>query len=79
VPVVAADLPVHREVCGEAALFFPRFSPQELADQVLRLEASPDLRKTFIESGRIRSREFSWEKHVDALLDLATSLARDSR
>src|SRR5580704_2684446 len=45
VPIVAADLPVHREVCGEAALFFQRFSPQESADQVLRLEASPDLRK----------------------------------
>jgi len=79
VPVVAADLPVHREICGEAALFFQRFSSQELADQVLRLEASLDLRKAFIESGRTRSREFSWEKHVDELLDLATSLRKDFR
>jgi glycosyltransferase involved in cell wall biosynthesis len=79
VPVVAADLPVHREVCGEAALFFQRFSPQELADQILRLETSPDLRKTLIESGRTRSREFSWEKHVDELLDLATRLAQGFR
>ena len=74
VPVVAADLPVHREVCGQAALYFQRFSPEDLADQVLRLEASPDLRKSSTERGRNRSREFSWEKHVEEILSVATSL-----
>jgi glycosyltransferase involved in cell wall biosynthesis len=77
-PVVAADLPVHREVCGEAALYFQRFSPQELAEQVLRLEASCDLRKTLVERGRNRAHEFSWEKHVDELLGLAARLTQDS-
>jgi glycosyltransferase involved in cell wall biosynthesis len=76
-PVVASDLPVHREVCGEAALYFPRFSSQELAEQVLRLEASPDLRRALIERGRTRSREFSWEKHVDGILALAASLVQN--
>jgi glycosyltransferase involved in cell wall biosynthesis len=76
-PVVAADLPVHREVCGDAAVYFQRFSPQELAEQVLRLEASPDLRKTLAERGRIRSRDFSWEKHVDEILRLAARLTED--
>jgi glycosyltransferase involved in cell wall biosynthesis len=76
-PVVAADLPVHREVCGEAALYFQRFSPQELAEQVLRLKTSPDLRKTLADRGRIRSRDFSWEKHVDEILRLAAGLTDD--
>jgi glycosyltransferase involved in cell wall biosynthesis len=79
VPVLAADLPVHREVCGEAAVYFSRFSPQELADQVLRLDASPGLRKTLIERGCARSREFSWEKHVEEILGLATKLVQDRR
>jgi len=79
VPLVAAELPVHREVCGEAALYFQRFSPQELAEQVLRLEASPDLRKTLAERGRARSHEFSWEKHVEEILGLAASLTPDYR
>jgi glycosyltransferase involved in cell wall biosynthesis len=78
-PVVAADLPVHREVCGEAALYFPRFSPQELAEQVLRLEASPDLQGALSEGGRSRSREFSWEKHVEEILGLASSLVQEKR
>ena len=77
-PVVAANLPVHREVCGEAALYFQRFSPQELAEQVLRLEASHDLRNTLAEKGRSRAHEFSWETHVDELLALAIQLTRDS-
>jgi glycosyltransferase involved in cell wall biosynthesis len=75
-PIVAADLPVHREVCGEAALYFPRFSPEDLADQVLLLEASQDFRTASSERGRNRSHEFSWEKHVDELLGIATSLTQ---
>jgi glycosyltransferase involved in cell wall biosynthesis len=78
-PLVAADLPVHREICGEAALYFQRFLPQELAEQVLRLEASPDLRAALAERGQTRSREFSWEKHVEEILGLATRLVQDCR
>jgi glycosyltransferase involved in cell wall biosynthesis len=79
IPVVAADLPVHREVCGEASLYFQRFSPQELAEQVLRLAASRDLRRTLAEKGRTRSRDFSWSRHVDEILKLARELVRDPR
>jgi glycosyltransferase involved in cell wall biosynthesis len=78
-PLVASDLPVHREICGEAALYFQRFSPQELADQVLCLEASSDLRTALAERGRTRSREFSWEKHVEEILGVATRLVEDRR
>ncbi len=79
VPIVASDLPVHREVCADAALYFQRFAPQDLADQILRLEASSDLRKVLTERGRSRTREFSWEKHVEEILGLATSLTQHSR
>lgn len=77
VPIAAADLAVHREVCGDAALYFQRFAPQDLADQVLRLEALPDLRRDLAERGRIRSRDFSWENHVEEILRLAGTLIKD--
>ena len=59
-PVVASDLPVHREICGDAALYFPRFSPEELAGQMLRLASSTQLRSTLSFLGRERSQDFSW-------------------
>ena len=40
VPVVASDLAVHREICGEAAAYFPRFSPESLAGTVAQVAQS---------------------------------------
>src|SRR5262249_50048722 len=40
-PVVASDTTVHREICGKGAVFFTRFSPEELAQQVLKVALSP--------------------------------------
>jgi len=76
-PVVASDLPVHREICGPAALYFHRFSPDKLAGQILRLANSPDLRTELSSRGFARSRDFSWAKHVNQLLALAAKLIRD--
>ncbi len=73
-PVVASDLSVHREVCGEAALYFDRFSPQDLARQILRMAESKNLRQGFAAKGLARSRDFSWQHHVDQILALAQNL-----
>ncbi len=73
-PVVAADSLVHREICQDAALYFPRFSPEALGKRVCQIQDSAGLSKTLSERGRERSRAFSWNKHVDQLLDLAANL-----
>jgi len=73
-PIVASDLPVHREICGNAAAYFPRFSPQLLADRVVQLEQSSALRKQLVECGSKRSRDFSWRDHVDQIISLAKGL-----
>jgi len=77
-PVVASDLPVHREICGNAAVYFPRFSPQLLADRVVQVEQSSALKKQLVEYGSKRSREFSWRDHVDQIISLAQSLKRST-
>lgn len=77
-PVIAADLPVHREICGEAALYFERFSPGKLAESVLQLAASHDVRQGLVKRGQERARMFSWDKHVDELLAVARSLIKDN-
>jgi len=73
-PVVASELAVHREICGSAALYFPRFSPEALADRILHVVTSNGERRAMREKGLARSRDFSWDGHVDALLLLARGL-----
>jgi len=68
------DLPAHREICGDAAVYFPRFSHQLLADRVVQVGQSSALRTRLAECGLKRSREFSWRDHVDQVITLAQSL-----
>ncbi|MGC2248855.1 MAG: glycosyltransferase family 1 protein [Terriglobales bacterium] len=70
-PVVASDLEVHREICGSAALYFPRFSPEELAERLFRIYESPELARKMSCDGLRRAQDFSWETHVSRLLLLA--------
>jgi glycosyltransferase involved in cell wall biosynthesis len=73
-PVVASDLPVHREICGDAAIYFPRFSPEGLANQVLQIQQSPEFAEKLSQNGLRRARDFSWSEHVERLLALAREL-----
>lgn len=77
-PVVASGLLVHREVCGDAALYFDRFSAEELAAQVQRIASSGDLANGLSAHGLARSKDFSWSGHVEQMLALARSLLGSS-
>ena len=73
-PIIASDLPVHREICGDAAGYFPCFSPESLADTVVSqingTDAGTDAAARAIE----RSRSFSWDKHVEKIVEIASDL-----
>lgn len=73
-PVVASDLAVHREICAEAALYFTRFSPQELAERVAEVAFNPGVAKKMSSAGVERSRGFSWKVHVDGIVELGKKL-----
>jgi len=75
-PVVASDLPVHREICGDAGIYFPRFSPDALAERILQIQESPELAEKLSCNGLRRARDFSWSEHVERLLALAQELVR---
>ena len=69
-PVVSAYLPVHREVCADAALFYRVFDEADLAEKSLRVLTDIALSETLRQRGLERSKEFSWDKHVRKLIRL---------
>ncbi|MCU1270531.1 MAG: hypothetical protein JWN74_1825 [Acidobacteriaceae bacterium] len=77
-PVVASDLPVHREVCGDAARYFPRFSAEALSETVAAVLGS-EMRSKLTSAGKDRVNHFSWFKHVGSLLQIVRELCEDAQ
>jgi glycosyltransferase involved in cell wall biosynthesis len=68
-PIVAADTPVNREICGEVALYFRALDPEDLAEKVALLGRDQALREELGTMGRGRAATyFRWEDHVERLL-----------
>lgn len=60
-PVLASDIAAHREVLGDAALFFPPEDEEELCRLMRDLYEDHGLRRTLTEKGRRRALRFTWE------------------
>jgi len=73
-PIVSSDLPVHREICGDAGLYFPRFSPEALAERILQIQQSPELADKLSHNGLRRAVDFSWSEHVHRLVVIAQGM-----
>jgi len=70
-PVLSADLPVHREVCGEAARYFSLDAEGSLAERAIALLLDRGERERMAATGRERIASlFSWDEHVERLLRL---------
>lgn len=79
-PVVAADTPVNREVCGDAALYFQPLSVESLVASIRRLDGDPELRAEMTARGRARVvGSFTWDAHVDRLIDIFRDVAAKGR
>ena len=74
-PVVASDIAVHREICGDAGAYFPVLDAQALAAQLGELIRDPARRQEQAARGSRRVENFLWEDHVDRLLGLLREMA----
>ena len=74
-PIVASGIPVHREICGDAAEYFPVGNAEMLAQHLGALAADSGLRAALAQRGAQRVRGFLWENHVTALLALLRELS----
>ncbi len=70
-PVICSDIPVLREVYGNAALYFDPKKEESIAEkigEVLHFNASK--RRSVIEKGRERAKMFSWRKMAEETLEV---------
>jgi glycosyltransferase involved in cell wall biosynthesis len=67
-PVVAADAPVNRELCANAAVFFSPYDATDCARQIQRVIEDPTLASELARRGMERSHSFQWAEHGFRLL-----------
>jgi len=64
-----------REVCGDAALYFPAGDAHALASQLERVLTDPALADELREKGRHRAAELTWNRCASATLDVLRTVA----
>jgi glycosyltransferase involved in cell wall biosynthesis len=69
-PVISAHTEVHREVCGDAALYFDTFDEADLARKCVVALLNRDLSTVLKERGLERVKSFSWDEHVRKLVKM---------
>lgn len=70
IPIVASDTPVHREVCDDCATYFDGTSAAALAEEINRIQNPSEGLSGLIDRMKKRAEhEFSWDAHVDRLLE----------
>jgi len=73
-PVVSANLPVHREVCGDAAIYFDPFDEHALARECLKVLTDETTQRQLRAAAKKQILQFSWDRHVEQLDNLIERL-----
>ena len=67
-PIVCSDIPVFREVAGDAASFVPSVDADTWARAVAEVLSDPDRASGLAARGSARVREFSWRRTAERTL-----------
>lgn len=73
-PLVAADIPVFREVAADAAFYADPFDLASLASAMEEVLFRPDAREQLVKRGRERLKAFTWRRSAEKLLGLFESV-----
>lgn len=69
-PIVASDIPINREICKDAALYFNPLDAKDLANKIKLVIEDDRLRQDLAERSQGRARLFSWENYTKKLLEI---------
>ncbi len=68
-PVITANVTSLPEIAGEAALLTDPFSVESIANAMASIASDKDLRKSLVEKGNLRVKDFSWERSASLLYE----------
>jgi glycosyltransferase involved in cell wall biosynthesis len=74
VPVVASDIPAHREIAGDAALYVSPDDPSSIAEGIEKVWNDDALRADLVELGSSRVQRFTWDETARKTLALYQKL-----
>lgn len=76
VPTIVSDIPVLREVCGDAALYVNPLKPEDIADKIMLLITDEGMQQRLRVAGLSRVRSFAWEKSAETVYNVIEKLHR---
>ncbi len=78
-PVIASDLPVLREVGGDAALWFDPLDLHSIAEALRTVAVRPEVLPGMAAAGIEQARQFSWERVAQETLEVFRTALATSR
>ena len=73
-PVILSDIPVFREVFGDAAHYVNPLSAESIRDGIQRVLSDEPYRKELVRKGTERANHYSWEESARRLISLIDDL-----
>lgn len=74
IPTAASDLPVLREVAGDAVLYFDQHDKHSMAEAMLKMWRDESLRQVLVSRGLEQVKKFSWRRCAEETLAVIESL-----
>ena len=78
-PVITSKISSMPEIAGDAALLIDPFSPPSIADALIEILGSEDLRQDKIQDGILNSKRFSWDITAEKVLGIYERILAPSR
>jgi glycosyltransferase involved in cell wall biosynthesis len=78
IPCIVSDIPPHKEVAGDAALFFTPRDADSLAEKLLKLLLSTELRQKMLINENERLTLFSWQRTATKMISIFDKVEKES-
>lgn len=75
-PVLVSDIPVEREICGDAAQYFNPLEPNDMLRIITKyLTDADDIKETMRQKGWQNLKKYSWEKSAGEILKIIQEIS----